>query len=103
MREIQDYVSAVPGCSRADALRAAGLPTQGIGVGKSLNRLISRGLIIQTYVRGNLCALFENERARERFELRRELLQPGCSAGRVQEIREQLDVLDAESVATWTR
>ena len=38
MRELRDVVSAMPGCSRADALRAAGLPTSGLGSGRPLDR-----------------------------------------------------------------
>ena len=38
MRELRDVVSTMPGCSRADALRAAGLPTSGLGSGRPLDR-----------------------------------------------------------------
>ena len=41
-----DIVSAMPGLSKADALRAAGLPTHGMGSGRELNRAISAGMII---------------------------------------------------------
>ena len=36
MRELADIVSAMPGCSKSDALRAAGLPTRGMGSGREL-------------------------------------------------------------------
>jgi hypothetical protein len=38
MRELADFVSAVPGCSKSDALRAAGLPVHGMGSGREMNR-----------------------------------------------------------------
>jgi hypothetical protein len=67
-----------------------------------LNRAIAADLIVVEYERANLCRLFVSERDRRRFYLRRELLQPGCTAERVAEIREQLALLDAESAATWS-
>lgn len=102
MRERGDIVSAMPGCSKSDALRAAGLPVYGLGSGRELNRAIAADLIVVEYERSNLCRLFVSERDRRRFYLRRELLQPGCTAERVAEIREQLALLDAESAATWS-
>lgn len=56
MRELADIVSAMAGCSKADALRAAGLPTHGMGSGRELNRAIMAGLIIVEHERPNLCA-----------------------------------------------
>jgi hypothetical protein len=102
MREIRDFISAMPGCSRADALRAAGLPTSGMGTGKPLNRLIAAELVIVEHERCNLLRLFATERDQLRWHLRRELLQPGTSAGRVAEIRAEISALDAERAATWT-
>lgn len=40
MRELQAIVSAMPGCTKSDALRAAGLPTHGLGSGRELRRTI---------------------------------------------------------------
>jgi hypothetical protein len=102
MSQLRDIVSAMPGVSKSDALRMAGIPVHGWNAARPINLLISRGLILCDYEKVNRCQLFATERDRERFFLRRELLTPGCSAERVQEIREQLDVLDAESAATWT-
>lgn len=102
MRELADIESAVPGCSKSDALRAAGLPTHGMGSGYSLYRAIAAGLIIVEYERVNLCRLFATQRDRKRWHLRRELLTPGTPTERVAEIRERLDEILAERVATWT-
>jgi hypothetical protein len=81
MRELADIVSAMPGCSKSDALRAAGLPTHGLGSGRALDRAIAAELIIVEYERVNLCHLFATQRDRKRWHLRRELLQPGTPAG----------------------
>ena len=78
MAELQAIVSAMPGCSRRAALRAAELPERGIGHGRPLNRAIQAGLIIQDisnpWVRRGHYALFANERDRVIFNLRAELL-----------------------------
>ena len=102
MRELRDIVSAMPGCSKSDALRAAGLPTHGMGSGRELNRAVAAGLVIVEHERANLCRLFSTERDRERWHLRRELLQPGTPAGRVAEIRAEMNALETERAATWT-
>jgi len=102
MRELADIVSAMPGCSKSDALRAAGLPTRGMGSGRELNRAIAAGLIIVEHERCNLLRLFATERDRKRWHLRRELLRPASPAGRVAEIRAEISALEAERAATWT-
>ncbi len=102
MRELADIVSAWPGCSKADALRAAGLPTQGMGSGREMNRAISAGLIMVEHEHASRCRLFASERDRERWHLARELLTPGMPARRVAEIRAEISALDAERAATWT-
>ena len=102
MRELADIVSAWPGCSKADALRAAGLPTHGMGSGRELNRAISAGLIIVEHEHAKRCRLFANERDRMRWHLVRELLRPGIRAERVAEIRAGISALDAERAATWS-
>jgi hypothetical protein len=99
MRELADIVSAMPGCSKSAALRAADLPTFGLGSGRSLNRAIAAGLIIVE--RGNPYLLFATERDRQRFYLRRELLQPACPAGRVAEIVAEIALLDLVRAATF--
>ena len=82
----------MPGCSKSDALRAAGLPTHGLGSERELNRAFAR-LIIVEYERVNLCRLFAPQRDRMRWHLRRELLLPGTPAGRVAEIRTKVSPL----------
>jgi hypothetical protein len=102
MRELADIVSAMPGCSKSDALRAAGLPTHGLGSGRALDRAIAAELIIVEYERVNLCHLFATQRDRKRWHLRCELLQPGTPAGRVVKIRAEVRALDAARASTWT-
>lgn len=43
MQELADIVSAMPGCSKSAALRAAGLPTRGVGSAASLTGLLPPG------------------------------------------------------------
>ena len=102
MRELADIVSAMPGCTKGDALRAAGLPVRGMGSGRELNRAITAGLIIVEHERVNLCRLFATERDRMRWHRVRDLLTPGIPAGRVAEIRAEITALDAERAATWS-
>lgn len=102
MRELADIVSAMPGFSKSDALRAAGLPTRGLGSGRELNRAIAAGLVVVEHERANLCRLFASERARRRWHLAREALTPGTPAGRVAEIRAEIASLDVERAATWS-
>jgi hypothetical protein len=102
MRELADIVSAVPGISKADALRAAGLPTHGLGSGRELDRAIAAGLIIVEHERVNLCRLFATEGDRRRWHLARKLMMPGIPAGRVAGIRAEITALDAERAATWS-
>jgi hypothetical protein len=102
MRELADIVSAVPGCSKSDALRAAGLPTHGMGSGRELARAITAGLVVVEHEHARRCRLFATERDRERFHLVRELLTPGMPAGRVAEIRAEIAALDTERAATWS-
>ena len=102
MRELADIVSAMPGCTKSDALRAAGLPTQGMGAGRELTRAIQAGLILVEHERPNLCRLFVTERDRQRWHLVRELLRPGMTAEQVAEIRAKITALDAARAAIWT-
>jgi len=102
MRELQAIVSAMPGITKSDALRAAGLPTHGMGAGRELNRAIAAGLIFVEHERPNLCHLFASERDRRRWHLVRALLAPGTPAVRVAGIRAEIAALDAERAATWT-
>ncbi len=102
MRELRDIVSAMPGCSKSDALHAAGLPVRGMGSGRELNRAIAAGLVIVEHERANLCRLFVSERDRQRWHLRTELLTPGTPVDRIEEIRAKLEQLDRERALTWT-
>lgn len=101
MRELADIVSAMPGITKSDALRAAGLPVRGMGSGRELNRAVSAGLIIVQHERANLCRLFASERDCRRWYLAREALTPGIPVGRMAEIRAEITALDAERAATW--
>ena len=100
MRELADIVSAMPGCTKADALRAAGLPVRGIGSGRELNRAIVAGLIVVEHERANLCRLFATDRDRRWWHLRQELLQPGTPVGRVAAIRAEISALETDSKET---
>ena len=102
MRELADIVSAMPGCTKSDALRAAGLPVRGLGSGRELNRAIMAGLILVEHERGNLCRLFASERDRTGWHLMREALTPGIPAERVAALRAEIAALDEERAATWT-
>lgn len=102
MRELADIVSATPALSKSEALRAAGLPTRGMGSGRELNRAILAGMIIVEYEHARRCRLFATDRDRKCWQLRRELLRPGTPAGRVAEIRAEIGALEAERAATWT-
>jgi hypothetical protein len=95
LAELQAIVSAIPGCSKADALRAAGLPTRGLGSRRELNRAIGAGLIVVEHERANLCRLFAGERDRRRWHLAREAMTPGIPVKRVAEIRAEITTLDA--------
>ena len=99
MRELAGIVSAMPGCSKSDALRAAGLPVRGLGSGRELNRAIMAGLILVEHERANLCRLFGSERDRTRWHLMREALTPGIPAERVAAIRAEIDAQRAATRA----
>lgn len=101
MRELQAIVSCMPGISKSEALRRAGLPTRGPGSGRALNRAIAAGMIIAVRVHPTLSQLFDSERSRSRFNLCRELLQAGTTADRVVDLKRQIQAIDAERSATW--
>ena len=96
IRTLADVVSALPGCSKAGALRAADVPVH------VLNKAIAAGLVLVEFERANRCHLFATETDRRRWYLRRELLQPGTLAERVAEIQAEVGALEAERAATWT-
>ena len=87
MRELQAIVSAVPGISKSDALRVAGLPVHGLGSGRELNRAIAAGLVIVEHEHARRCRLFASDRDRRRWHLAREALTQGTPARRVAKIR----------------
>ncbi len=97
---LQAIVSAVPGISKSDALRAAGLPVHGLGSGRELNRAIAAGLVIVEHEHARRCRLFASERDRRRWHLAREALAQGTPAGRVAEIRAEITAFDAARAAT---
>ena len=101
---IRDYVSAVPGCSQADAMRASGTDPRSQGAycaNRPMGRAIASGLILMEHDGPQLTRLFATERDRTIYHLRRELLTPGTPAERIAEIRIELARLDAERAATW--
>jgi hypothetical protein len=102
MRELEAIVSAVPGISKRGALLAAGLPVSGPGRDAPVHRAAAAGLILVERERPNRYRLFATERDRQRWHLRRELLQPGQPAERVTAIRAEIACLDAERAASWT-
>ncbi len=102
MAELAAIVSAVPGISKRDALRRAGLPLSGPGRDAPVHRAVAAGLILVERERSNRYRLFATEGDRQRWHLRAELLRPGTPAGRVTEIAAEIATLDAKRAATWT-
>ena len=93
MAEIHAIVSALPGISKRGALPAAGLPVSGVNRDAPVHGAVAAGLILVE--RSNRYRLFATERARQRWHLRQEALQPGCPAERVTEIAAEIAVIDA--------
>ena len=103
MQGISDYVSAVPGQSISTVLRAVGIfPRDRSSARAPIYRAEAAGLIIIEMVRPNLARVFQNERARKVWYLRRELLAPGTPPDRIEVLRTEIDSLTAEQAATWT-
>ena len=102
MAEVAAIVSALPGISQRDALRRAGLPLSGPGRNAPIDRAVRAGLVIVERPRRNRYALYASEAARRAHHLRAELLQPGCPAGRIAEIRNELADIERQRAATWT-
>jgi hypothetical protein len=101
MVDLQAIVSAMPGITKSEALRAAGLPTHGMGSGRELRRALAAGMILVEHAHARRTRLFASERDRRRWHLAREALTPGTSAERVAEIRAEINALDVERAATW--
>jgi hypothetical protein len=101
MWAIRDAVSCLPGCSIRAALLAAGLPVSGPGRDAPVHRAVAAGLVVIERERPNRYRLFANERDRQRWHLRTELLQPGCPAERIAQIRAELDDIERQRAATW--
>jgi hypothetical protein len=102
MAEIAAIVSARPGISKRGVLVAAGLPVSGPGRDAPVHRAVAAGLVVVERERINRYRLFANERDRQRFHLRAELLAPGTTAERVAELAAEIARLDDERAATWT-
>lgn len=104
MRALRDVVSALPGCSKREALHAAGLPACGMGYTRPLDRAIAAGLIIAVPPESDKPChpykLFASERDRQIFGLRRELL-ASPSAERAGQIVAAIQALREEQAATW--
>jgi hypothetical protein len=85
MRAIADYVSAVPGCTKADALRGTDRPARGMGAYRPVNRAIAAGLVVTEQTRR--CGpyrLFAAETDRQLWHLRRELMASASPARAVE-------------------
>jgi hypothetical protein len=100
-RELHDIASAMPGCSKRAALRAAGLPVAGMGHARPLDRAIRAGLVLVEYERANLCRLFATETDRELWHLRAELM-AGPDAERAGQIAAEVRRLRQAQAASWT-
>jgi hypothetical protein len=98
MRELRDYVSAVPGCSKAQALRGVGLPDRGLGYLRPVARAIAAGLVIEEA--GRPCHLFANELDRQLWHLRRELF-GSPTAERSADILAEVDKIRAAQAAKY--
>jgi hypothetical protein len=102
MRELRDIVSAMPGCSKAAALRTADMPDRGRGYLRPIDRAIAAGLIIAVPDRrGKPFKLFASERDQRIYELREELLHGGPDSTRAEQLVAEIEALRAEQAATW--
>jgi hypothetical protein len=97
VRALADVVSALPGCTKTTALRAADVTV------RVLNKAIDIRLVLVEYERANRCRLFATERDKKIWHLQRELLQPGTPAEQVAEIRAAIDHLQAKRTMTWAQ
>ena len=86
-----DFVDAMPGCNKTTALLSTGRPARGMGCWYPLQRTIAAGLVIvdtaNPWAKGNEHLLFRNERARQLFNLRSELLSGNPGPERSAQIR----------------
>jgi hypothetical protein len=101
MKHITDIVSAMPGCTRELAVEAAEGYLPASGHYGPLDRAIARGLIVADWPDRYHVRLFTTGAARRIWYLRRELLEPGIAAGRVQYIHAEIDELQAAQAQTW--
>ena len=101
MRALADYVSAQPGCSKAQALRGVGLPDRGLGYLRPVERAIGAGLVIEVHVHRTLCRLFASERDGELFDLGLELRHGGLSAERLAEIATRIHDLRGQQARAY--
>jgi hypothetical protein len=106
MQAIADFVSACPGASQADAMRAAGIDPRAHGsycANRPMGRAIQAGLVIIEHDGPQLTRLFANDRDRRRFHLRQELLTPGLPVDRIEELKAEIHQLDHERAQTWVQ
>jgi hypothetical protein len=102
MRAIADYVSAMPGCTKAAALRGADRPARGMGAYRPVNRAIAaRLIIVEQSRRCGPCRLFANERDQKIWQLRQELMNLGSDAERASQIVDEIEALRRAKAASW--
>lgn len=102
MRAIADYVSAVPGCTKADALRGTDRPAHGMGAYRPVNRTIAAGLVVTEQTRR--CGpyrLYASESARQMFHLRAELLHGSPTPERAIELAYTIERLRQAQAAEY--
>jgi hypothetical protein len=100
MAAIADYVSAVPGCSKAQALRGVGLPDRGLVYLRPIDRTLAAGLVICEHVGPTRCRLFATEVDQRLWHLRRELLGTP-TAERSAEILAEVDKIRAAQARAY--
>lgn len=101
MRHVTDVVSAMPGCTREQAVEAAEGYLPASGRYGPLDRAISRGLIMVDWADGDHVRLFTSGAVRRIWYLRRELREPGITAARVNGIWAEIDELQAARAQSW--
>jgi hypothetical protein len=105
MRELADFVSAVPGCNMAQALRGVGLSDRDPGAHRPVARALAAGLILAEQP-GGPCRpyrLWASERDREMGRLRAELLHASPSAERAEEIAAEIAELRRQQAAEYAQ
>ena len=101
MRELQAIVSACPGITKAEALRAADLPDRGMGAHRPVNRAVEAGLIMVEHERPNLCHLFASERDRQLWQLRQEMMRGQPTPARAKQIAAEVEEMRQAQAAEY--